>query len=139
MSAGAGRLLKLKNAALATIAGIRTKGIKIGNEAIDITTDDEDAIRTFLDDVGDGSGELVAASRAIDISFDGIAKDDVLLKATVELSGVLATYTVEFPSGATVSGKFALVNYEKTGEYQGASTFTGELQSSGAQVWTDAP
>lgn len=136
MSAGAGRNLKLKDATATVLAGIRTKGIKIGNEPIDITTDDETGIRTFLETAG---GELEVASRQIDISFEGISKDDVLLKAATENSGLIATYTLEFPSGATIVGSFAFISYEETGEYQTAVTFSGELQSTGAWVWTDAP
>ena len=135
MSAGAGRRLVLQNAALATLAGLRTKSISIGNEPIDITTDDEIGIQTFLETA---AGELEVSQRQLDISFDGIVKDDVLLKAAVENSGLIAAYTLVFPSGAEIVGEFAFVSYEETGEYQDAVTFSGELKSHGAWVWSDA-
>jgi len=134
MSAGAGRLLILKNAALAAIAGVRTKGISIANEPIDITTDDEDAIRTFLKNASSGEAEL--ANSAIDISVDGIAKDNLLLAKSVNNDKLIEAYTLVYPSGAELTGEFMLDSYEETGEYQGAVTFTATLKSSGAWVFT---
>ena len=134
MSAGAGRLLILKNAVLAAIAGVRTKGMSIANEPIDITTDDEDAIRTFLKNASSGEAEL--ANSAIDISVDGIAKDNLLLAKSVNNDKLIEAYTLVYPSGAELTGEFMLDSYEETGEYQGAVTFTATLKSSGAWVFT---
>ncbi len=46
---------------------------------------------------------------------------------------------IEFPSGATLSGKFALDNFTVTGELEGATTFECTLASAGQITYTAAP
>ena len=116
----------------ATVASIRTKSFTIANEPIDITTDDSDAWRTLLSEPG---------NRTLDMSGSGVAKDDVLLAASLgSTSGVvLQNYQMVLPSGAKITGDFAMTSFGETGEYQDAVTFDLELQSSGEPIFTAAP
>ncbi len=130
-----GRLLKVKKAGV-VIAGLRTKSVTVGNDTIDVTTDDDTGIRRLLTNATDTNLEV--AQKQIDISFDGIAQDDDLIKTAAEGTGLVDEYTLELPSGATIVGLFGFPSMEITGAYQDAVTFSGELQSTGPWVYTDA-
>ncbi len=131
-----GRLLKVKKGAV-TIAGLRTKSASIGNEPINITTDDDLGFRRLLTNLTNDNLEV--SEKQIDISFDGITQDDDFLKAAAEGTALVDTYTLEFPSGATIIGLFAFTSMEVTGAYQDAVTFSGELQSTESWAYADAP
>lgn len=127
MAASSGRELLIKKGA-SVIAGVRTKTVTINGEPIDVTTDDDSGFRTLLAD---------PATRMIDLSVEGITKDDTL-RAIVAGAGpqLLTDITVEYPDGAVIAGDFYLVSIEESGEYQDAVTFTATLQSSGAFTYT---
>lgn len=129
-----GRKLILEYPTGTVIAGVRTRSMTIDASPIDVTTDDDSGIRTLLEDAG---------QRQIDISVEGILKDDTLLEQIVDGALFLQELTIKFPftfttTQATLVGDFRLNNFEITGEYQGAITFTATLQSSGAFVFTPA-
>lgn len=132
----AGRLLKIKDAGVA-IAGLRTKSAAIGNEPINITTDDDLGFRRLLLNAAGDNSEV--SEKQIDISFDGITQDDALLKAAAEGTALVKEYVLEFPSGATITVTCVFTSMEETGAYQDAVTFSGELQSTGSWVYADAP
>ena len=71
MAAAKGRLLQILKGGVA-IAGVRTKGVAINGEPIDITSDDDGGYRTMLDDPG---------TMSLDLSVEGVTKDDELLQA----------------------------------------------------------
>lgn len=127
MAASSGRELLIKKGA-SVIAGVRTKTVTINGEPIDVTTDDDSGFRTLLAD---------PATRMIDLSVEGITKDDTL-RAIVAGAGpqLLTDITIEYPDGAVIAGDFYLVSVEESGEYQDAVTFTASLQSSGAFTYT---
>lgn len=125
MAASKGRDLLVKKGAT-VLAGIRTKGVSINGEPIDVTSDDDDGYRTLLADAG---------TYSIDLSIEGITKDDTLL--TIIAAGgslMLTDITVDYPNGKTLAGNFFLTSLEETGTYNEAVTFSGSLQSSG--TWT---
>lgn len=127
MAAAKGRSLLVKQGST-VIAGIRTKGIAIAAEPIDITSDDDLGYRKLLGEAG---------MYSLDISIEGITKDavlraDIAAGGTVELTNI----SIEYPDGATITGTFFLASYEESGAYNEAITFTGALQSSGAWVYT---
>lgn len=129
MAANVGRNLKLKTGST-VIAGVRTKGVSINGEPIDVTTDDDAGYRTLLAEAG---------QMALDISVDGITKDNELRAAmasdtTLTLTGA----SLEYPNGDTITGTFLLVSLEETGAYNDAVTFTASLQSSGQWTYTAA-
>jgi len=129
MAASSGRELLIKKGS-SVIAGVRTKTVTINGEAIDVTTDDDSGYRTLLGD---------PATRMIDLSVEGITKDDTL-RAIVAGGGsqMLTDITIEYPDGAVIAGDFYLVSVEEAGEYQDAVTFSASLQSSGEYTYTPA-
>lgn len=129
MAANIGRLLVLKTGTTA-IAGMRTKGISFNGDPVDITSDDSSGYRELL---------TTAGNMSLDISIDGITKDNELRTAALANTDLeLASVTIEYPNGDTLSGTFLLVSLEETGAYNDAMTFSGSLQSSGAWTYTPA-
>lgn len=130
MAANVGRNLKiLKNSVV--VAGIRTKSFSANGEPIDVTTDDEAGVRTLLAD---------PAVRTLDISFDGVTKDDTLRGIMLDPAGTLnlTDITLEYPNGDEISGTFFFTNLEESGTYNDAVTFSGSLQNNGAWTFTPA-
>lgn len=128
MSAATGRALVIKRDGT-KIAAVVSKSISINNEPIDITTDDDAGLRTLLEDSG---------TRSIDISVEGVMKDDVLvLEAAAVTPTLIKSADLVFASGLTISGSFRLNSFESSGESAGRIQFSATLQSSGA--WTVTP
>ena len=114
----------------AIIKGVREKGITLNGEAINVTSDEDNGWRTLLD---------VSAEDSVDISLSGVTKDDILRAAY--FGGAAArtkTATITYPNGAVISGTFYLQNFQETGPYNDAMTFTATLQSSGEASYTPA-
>lgn len=129
MAANVGRQLVIKRGG-STVAGVRTKSVTINNEAIDVTTDDDTGYRTLLEEPG---------QKQIDLSVEGLTKDDNLLQSAADGTTLIEAYTIEFPSGATITGDFRFNNLELGAEYNAAITFTAEIQSTGSYTFTAAP
>lgn len=129
MAAANGRELKIKKNNV-VIAGVRTKTVAIAGEPIDITSDDDLSYRTMLDEPG---------TRSIDLTVEGITKDDQLRSIILTGGGLLLSdITIEYPDGGEIAGDFFLASVEDSGEYADALTFSASLQSSGAWVYTSA-
>lgn len=127
MAAAVGRTLTLTYGG-AVIAGARTKTITINGTPVDITSDDDSGYRTLLE----ASGE-----KQIDMSIEGLAKDDVLVEALANNGTLIAEAVLTLPSGATITGDFRLNSVELGAPYNDAVTFTAELQSTGS--WAMVP
>ena len=131
MAAMKGRTLQVwRGASPALVAGVRTKSISINGEPIDITNDDDEAVRKLMD---------VAGEVSVEISISGVAVGAVLrTEALTVADRVPAT---EFRYGATekFAGDFFLASYKETGEYKGAATFEATFQSASTVTYTPAP
>lgn len=111
-----------------TIAGATSTGFAQSNGEVDITTNDEDGIKTLL------AGKYGLAGSA---SLTGMAKDEATLAAirTSFTAGTILNYQLVVPGatgGGTYSFAAAIASYEETGEVDGALTFTLTFNSSGA-------
>lgn len=104
------------------VAGLRTKSVSIAGEPIDITSDDDDGIRKLLD---------APAELQVNISASGVTKSDSLLQIALQQADRVNPMQIVRPDGGTLSGDFFLASYTETGEYNGASSFEVELQSTG--------
>ncbi len=129
-----GRKLVFEYPTGTVIASVRTKSFTVDSSAIDVTTDDDSGIRKLLEESG---------QHQIDMSVEGILKDDVLLKQIVDGTLFLQELTIKLPftfttTQATIVGDFRFNNFEVSGEYQDAITFTATMQSSGAFTFTAA-
>lgn len=128
MSAASGRALIIRRNSV-KIAAVVSKTISINNEPIDITNDDDVGFRTLLEASG---------TRSIDISIEGVHKDDVLLNAAGAASPTLIEdCEIEFQSGLIIAGDFRFNSYESSGESANRIQFSATMQSTGA--WTVTP
>ncbi len=128
-----GRDLTLEYPTGTVIAGVRTRSFAIDASPIDVTTDDDSALRTLLEEPG---------QRMIDISVEGLLKNDALLADIIGGSSFIQELTINLPfAGGTpgkIVGDFRFNNFESSGEYQGSITFSATLQSTGAFTYTPA-
>lgn len=128
MSANSGRELTVERDTT-VIAGVRSKSFSVNRNPVDITNDDDDGYRALLA----APGEV-----QIDLSVDGITKDDVLRAVSTATTAVFEDMTVTFPDGYAITGDWFLATYEETGEYNGAITFSAAFQLSGVPTITPA-
>lgn len=113
----------------AAVIGLRTKSINLNNEAIDITTDDDEGFRTLLNED--------PAERSIDFSAEGILKDDALVElAAAGGSMLISEYEMDIPGIGKFTGDFYFGSIEIGAEYNEAVTFSAEIQSSGEFTFT---
>ena len=132
MANSAGRDLLIKKNST-TIASVTTKSVTWNGTPIDITSDDDDAATTYLDDE--------FATTSLELTVEGYTDDDVLsdlaFVATTS-SKHLSDITLTRPNGDVISGNFILTAYSETGESAGAVGFTATLVRSGIHTWTPA-
>jgi predicted secreted protein len=136
MARSSGRNLKIQfsdgatDPAYTTIASVRTKTFTVNDQNIDVTTDDDSAFQTLLEDSG---------GMSLEASVSGLTDDDALL--TKIMSGrtrAHAPVRILRPNGSYFTGNFRLAPYTETGEYQDSITFDATLSSSGAFTFTPA-
>lgn len=112
-----------------TLVGIRTRGLSISAEGIDVTTDDDTGERTLLPQPGVRSAEITVA---------GITSDEVLIAEMLTgiASRTLQAAQVNLPSALAVPGTVSfdafISAFEITGEHDGAVEFTATMMSGGA-------
>jgi predicted secreted protein len=128
MAAFVGRTVVLEVAG-AAVAGARTKSFTIGNEPVDITSDDDSGFRTMLS---------VAGTKTLDMSIEGVTKDGALIALASGSSGLIEDVEITFPGIGTIAGDFFVASVELGAAYNEASTFSASLQSSGAYTYTPA-
>jgi TP901-1 family phage major tail protein len=127
MAAKIGRKVAIKKGGV-LIAGARTKTININNEPVDITTDDDDGFRTLLED---------SATRSVDLSIEGVTKNQLLVDAAATGDSLIGAYTIEFPeSGGLITGDFRFNALSLGASHDDAVTFSAELQSTGEFTYT---
>lgn len=109
-----------------SIAGLRTKGVAMNKEAIDVTNDADSGWRTMLNKAG---------TTSLDLSLSGVTENLDVLYSAFQTNSIYAC-VLTYPDGSTVSGDFFLASINQTGEYNGAQTFDITLNSSGAVTFT---
>ena len=129
-----GRALIFEYPTGTAIASVRTKSFTVDSSAIDVTTDDDAGIRTLLE---------AAGQHQIDMSVEGLLANDSLLEQIVSGTLFIQELTIKFPftfttTQATIVGDFRFNNFESSGEYQDAITFSATLQSTGTFTFTAA-
>lgn len=127
---GKGRGLLIKRGTAAsevTIAGVRTKGLTVNGEAIDVTNDDDDSWRKMLDMPGEQSVEYSCA---------GVCKDHTLLQESLSSTDRVQSMVLLWTGGDKLQAQFYLANYKETGEYKGAVMFEATFQSQGVVTFT---
>ena len=129
-----GRSLTFEFPTGTVIASVRTKSFTVDSSAIDVTTDDDAGIRTLLEAPG---------QHQVDLSVEGLLANDDLLQQIVDGTLFIQNLKIKLPftfttTQSTIVGDFRFNNFEVSGEYQDAITFTATLQSTGTFTFTVA-
>lgn len=107
-----------------TVGNLRTTGVALNNEIIDVTDKDGMPWRALIE----------GGVQSLDISFAGVFSDDAklqLLKAAA-FAGTILNYRLTSDAADTLTGAFLVQSFERTGEYNGAEMYSGKLVSAGA-------
>lgn len=112
-----------------TVAAVRTRSMTLGNEVVDITSDDDNGFRTMLADPG---------TKTLDLTVEGVFKDATMLTIAMSASDILEAFSILFPSIGTIAGDFVVTSFEAGAAYNEAGTFSCSLQSSGTFTFTAA-
>lgn len=138
MTAQKGRELLLKVEATPgggifnAVAGMRSNGITINNELVDVTTKSSAGVKKLLAGAGVNS---------VNVSGSGIADDDAnleLVRASA-LANTNLNYQLVVPgasNGGTYEGAFGISSFEVTGEYGDSVQFSITLESDGTVSFT---
>lgn len=136
MAAEKGRLMLLKGTTgvspvtYVKIGGVRTRGLTINGEAVDITDSDSiDQWRELLANAGVKTASL---------SVSGVFKDSAgeeMLRGFADAQ-TLNSFEFSYESGDKWSGLFQVTTLENTGEYNGPRLFSATLEQSGKLTFT---
>lgn len=113
-----------------TLAGTRTKSIRINNEQVDITN--ADSANEYRELLG-GAGV-----RSIQIQCNGIFLADTYVKAVGSFAqgDTIRDWQYIDPGFGTFDGPFQIASFEKGSEHNGAATFDITLESAGDIAFT---
>ncbi|MFQ6016782.1 MAG: phage major tail protein, TP901-1 family [Kiloniellaceae bacterium] len=107
-----------------TIAGLRTTAWTVNGEDVDVTTKDDDGWQQRLSGAG---------VRSITVSAAGVFQDSAV-EETVRgwaFDQTINWFQLTFENGDRLEVQFQISNYERTGDHDGAETFTLTLNSHG--------
>lgn len=133
MAAQKGRNLLLKTVDQngTTLAGMRTTGLAINNEQVDITNKDSGGWRELLAGAG---------TQSMDITVEGVFTN-AAIENTVRgyaVANSINPFALVFGDGDHIVGNFAISNYQRAGTFNGEETYSMTLQSSGQPTYTSA-
>jgi TP901-1 family phage major tail protein len=114
------------------VGGIKTTGMTINKEQVDITTKDDSDFRQLLADCG---------LKSMSISAAGLFSDEAKInemQAEV-LTGAHKMYKITSARGDSFTGLFELSTFERNGDKVGAEQYTTTLESAGDIDYTPAP
>ncbi len=117
------------------IAGVKTLSIKWGGEGIDVTDQNSDGIREFLNGTD-------MSSQTLTIEVEGIETDHVIrdIALTIATSKMLTDLSFKFADALaakdTITGNFLLTSYEEGNPDDQGVDFKATFESSGS--WTVA-
>lgn len=113
------------------IIGAQNDSATVANGEVDITDKDDNGYRTLHNDWG---------LRSIDVTVDGILKDDQLITVATSGTGsvLLADYEVEITGMGTFAGDFWLSNLTIGAPSAEGTTFSATFLSSGEYTFTPA-
>ena len=114
-----------------TVGGLRSTGITMNDEAVDVTTKDSSGIRELL-----ANGGVQTCSISGSGVFTDAASETTLKNAFGGAN--FANFEIIIPNFGTYQGKFMVASLEYTGEYNGEATYSVSLENSGAFAFTAA-
>lgn len=114
-----------------TIAGLRTTTWTVNGEDVDVTTKDDNGWQQRLSGAG---------VRSLSVSASGIFQDsageETIRQWAFDQS--INLFQITFENGDTLECRFQISNYERTGDHDGAETYSLTLSSDGTPVYTAA-
>lgn len=125
-------LLKLGDGAspevFTAIGGIQTKSLSINNNPVDVS-DDSAGYAKMLADGG---------IQSMEVSGSGIVKDNTQSRAWIAaaVARTEAHYQLVSGLGDTFQGTFVISSFQRTGNHDGAETFSCTMQASGSISYT---
>lgn len=109
-----------------TLAGVRTRGVTMNNDLIDVTSDDSNGWQTLL---------AIPGVKSVEITIGGITENEVLIneffKANPTGEALQATLPTSLSNAGNYSGTFMVSSLETSGEHSGELEFTATFMSSG--------
>lgn len=112
------------------MAGVQNKSFSTGNEAIDVTSDDDVGFRAILKD---------PAVKSLSINVDGVTKSkEFRARAIAGEDLIFDDIQLEFEDGSYIAGSFYFGNYEESGPQADALKFSATLESVGPFALVDA-
>jgi TP901-1 family phage major tail protein len=109
-----------------SVSGLREKGISIGGDPIDISDDNSSGWQELME---------VPAKKSVTISCSGVTKDETILALLFGADLVKQAVLTFTDTSSTITGDFFITGFQKTAPYDDATTYSFELQSSGAVVY----
>lgn len=108
-----------------TLAGLRTTGLTINAESVNITNKGSNGWRDFLGGAG---------IRSVSLSGSGVFTNSAAETRlrTLALSAFVEEYEAVFESAEKMKGKFLVTRLDYAGDYNGERTYAVTLESSGA-------
>lgn len=114
-----------------TLAGVRTRGLSVNNEYVDVTNDDDAGWRTLLADPG---------VRSVEVTIGGVTKDEVLIADMMAANVAATTLDANLPTAlstpGSLSGSFLISTFEQSGDHDGEVSFSVTFMSTGAVTYT---
>jgi TP901-1 family phage major tail protein len=114
-----------------TVGGLRSTGISMNDEAVDVTTKDSSGVRELL-----ANGGIQTCSVSGSGVFTDAASETTLKNAFGGAN--FANFEIVIPDFGTYKGKFMVASLEYTGEHNGEATYSVTLENSGAFAFTAA-
>lgn len=115
-----------------TIGGLRSTGMTINNEQVDVTDKGDVPWRQLLAGAG---------VRSMSLSGSGVFSDNAAVTTLQAdaMSGTFETLKLISGRGDSFTGSFQIATFERNGEYNGAEQFSVSFESAAQITYTPAP
>lgn len=141
MAAQSGKslLLKIGDGAspevFTTVGGLRSTGITMNDEAVDITNKDSNGSRLLLAGGGTQAVSISGSGVFTDAASETSLKDAYFAQAqtsdgTSAQTSAFKNFQIIIPDFGTLTGTFMIASLEYAGEYNGEVTYSITLESS---------
>lgn len=112
-----------------TVGGVRTNGLTLNNEPLDITNAGSAGFREHLADGG---------IQSVSMSCDGVVVDNTAFETmlTQAKDRTKIRYRFEFGATGAIVAEFVITSIQLTGTYNDAQTFSASLESTGTVTVT---
>ena len=123
-----GKLFLIKSGVV-TVANVRSTGVSISGELVDVTTKDSLGQREALASAGISS---------VSFSASGVWANTTEQKAFIAraLDGSANTYSIVNEDGAAYSGSFVITSFSESAEFNGSEDWDVTMESAAAITYT---